>query len=108
MEGYRISKLPNLYWTSGFKDVLPEYTYIHFLAFSVAIDIMLSTEDERVKLSWYAKQLLEHFVNHSHIFFEAEFNVYNVQSLIRLYDDIVHFKCNLNEMSGFPFENHIR
>ena len=36
------------------------------------------------------------------------FTVYNVHSLIHLSSDVEHFKCSLNDVSAFPFENYLQ
>ncbi|WAR00574.1 hypothetical protein MAR_024946, partial [Mya arenaria] len=38
----------------------------------------------------------------------AQFVVYNVHLLIHLSDDFRNFGCSLNDISGFPFENHLQ
>lgn len=34
--------------------------------------------------------------------------MYNVHSLKHLSDDVRHFKCSLNDISPFPYENHLQ
>ena len=91
------------------KQVLSKPIYEHFLSLTVGISILLESEFE-IRNSYlnYAKDVLEYFVRKSKQFYNDRFVVYNVHSLIHLADDCRHFECSLNEISGFPFENHLQ
>lgn len=56
----------------------------------------------------YARQLLSLFVEKSRSALGTIFVVYNVHNLLHIVDDVESFKCSLNELSAFPFENHLQ
>lgn len=91
------------------KDVVTGAMYRHFMALSVAISILLSTDSEvREYYLNYARKLLEYFVeNSTHIYGET-FNVYNVHGLMHLHEDVQNHDSSLNEISCFQFENHMQ
>lgn len=89
--------------------VLPRNVYCHFLLLTVAMSILLN-EDDLVRLRYlqYAQQLLQKFVNEAKLYYSDIFTVYNVHSLKHLCDDVKNFRCSLNRVSAFPFENHLQ
>ena len=88
--------------------ILPRNTYEVFLTLSVAISLLLQTDDEkRVEYLEYARELLQLFVNSSREVFTDIFTVYNVHSLLHLPDDVEYFGSSFNEISAFPFENYL-
>lgn len=91
------------------KKVLHKDVYEHFLCLTVAVSILLDTcETKRAAYMDYAKQLLDYFVEKSKHIYTPLFLVYNVHNLKHLSDDSRHFMCSLNDISAFPFENHLQ
>lgn len=91
------------------KKVLHKNVYEHFLCLTVAISILLdSCERTRAAYMDYAKQLLCYFVDKCQHIYTDIFLVYNVHNLRHLSDDCRHFQCSLNDISAFPFENHLQ
>lgn len=91
------------------KDVLSEPLYFHFLELAVSVSILLETnEDRRCHFIQYAEELLKHFVGKCEELYGGTFNVFNIHNLVHLADDVSLFKCSLNDVSAFPFENHLQ
>jgi len=91
------------------KDVLPNDQYHHFLCLSVGMSILLDEADEkRVSYLGYAHNILEHFVDSSVDFYGPTFPTYNIHSIKHLADDAANFHSSLNNISCFPFENHLQ
>ena len=91
------------------KDVISSDMYTHFLTLSVAISIMLNSNAQiRNGYLQYSKELLAYFVKKSKELYGDTFNVYNVHGLLHLPEDVEFFKCSLNDISGFQFENHLQ
>ena len=57
------------------------------------------------KFTLQAKDYLKRFVLHCSKLYYLQFLVPNVNCLIHLADDVQFFKCSLNEITAFPFEN---
>ncbi len=73
------------------------------------MSIMLeSDESTRNAYLQYAHELMSHFVMRCADLYGNYFSVYNVHGLIHLHEDVRHFNCSLNDISGFPFENHLQ
>lgn len=91
------------------RKVLPMEMYNHFLALTVSISILLESKNEiRSAYLGYAESLLECFVKKSQNLYTDKFVVYNVHSLIHLPQDCRNFACSLNDISAFPYENHLQ
>ena len=91
------------------KKVVSESVYEHFLCLTVAISILLESDDEkRTAYLDYAQQLLDYFVDKSRDIYSELFIVYNVHNLKHLPEDVKNFKCSLNNVSAFPYENHLQ
>lgn len=91
------------------KTFLPKRTYEHFLLLTVAISLLLDSDDcKRSYYLAYARELLLTFVNNSKDIYSDVFVSYNVHSLLHLPDDVENFQCSLNDISAFPFENHLQ
>ena len=91
------------------KNVVSDELYQHFLALSIAVSIMLDNNaNKRNSYVAYARQLLEVFVRNCKHIYGNTFSVYNVHGLLHLPDDVQFFQCSLNEISCFPFENHMQ
>ena len=89
-----------------FRSILTKEAYEHFLALSIAIFIMLESDDgKRNAYLDYAHNLLSFFVSKCKVVYGETFNVYNVHNL---HEDVKFFKCSLNEISCFPFENNMQ
>ena len=75
----------------------------------VAMSIMLESNDiKRQAYLQYARQLLEHFVVECKNIYGPTFTTYNVHSLIHLHEDVTKWNCSLNDISAFPYENHLQ
>ena len=80
--------------------------YTHFLSLSIAMNIILSSNDRKRRSSIdYAKKLLQYFVVKEKDLYGPTFTSYSV---IHLPDDVVHFDIHLYTVSCFPFENHLQ
>ncbi|XP_052472877.1 uncharacterized protein LOC128029257 [Carassius gibelio] len=91
------------------KDVLSNDQYHHFLCLSVGMSILLDESDEkRESYLGYAHNILEHFVDGSVDFYGPTFPTYNIHSIKHLSDDAANFHSSLNDISCFPFENHLQ
>ena len=91
------------------KSVLNEDRYTHFLTLSLAMRIMLDSNDNfRNSHLSYAHELLVFFVQKSKELYGNSFAVYNVHNLIHLKDDSLTFGCSLDEISSFPFEDYLQ
>lgn len=91
------------------RDVVSTKQYEHFLCLSIGISILLeSDQDKREAYLEYAKSLLKHFVENSAEFYGDTFCVYTIHTLLHLHEDVSHFHCSLNNISAFPFENHLQ
>ena len=91
------------------QNVLCSARYKHFLSLTVAMSIMLEADD-RTRNAYlpYAQDLIKHFVQCCPQLYGNTFSVYNVHGLIHLHEDVSHFKCSLNDISCFPFENYLQ
>jgi hypothetical protein len=76
-----------------------------FVTFSVVIRIFCSTVDEEFLL--YAKELVIQLIKQFQEVFGDKFLVYNVHSLVHLYDDVNRFG-KLDTISCFRYENFLR
>ncbi|XP_018006732.2 uncharacterized protein LOC108664619 [Hyalella azteca] len=90
-------------------DVVGEEVYNHFVSLTVALSILLDSNDLRrnAYLS-YARELLIHFVCSSTNIYGETFVTYNIHSLIHLADDASNYEMSLNRLSAFPFENYLQ
>ena len=91
------------------KNVLSPERYQHFLSLTVAMSILLESDD-RIRNGYlqYAQDLLQYFVRNSTEHYGETFPVYNVHGLMHLHEDVRHFQCSLNDVSCFPFENYLQ
>ncbi|KAK3107380.1 hypothetical protein FSP39_013310 [Pinctada imbricata] len=90
------------------KSVVSENIYEHFLTLTVAMSILLDSNDfTRNSYLQYARELLFYFVKESKNVYTDIFASYNVHSLIHLADDAEYFNSSLNNVSAFPFENYL-
>ena len=86
--------------------VLPDVAYRHFLTFSVAICILVN-EKLAKEHGEYAHQLLLHFVSKAAELYTKEFLVYNVHTLVHLYDQTKRYGY-LDNCSAWKFENYLK
>ena len=90
------------------KHIVKHDIYVHFVSLSVAVSILLQADDrKRNAYVNYAEELLDYYVAQCSDVFGSTFNVYNVHNLTHITDDVKHFKCSLNDISAFPFVNHL-
>lgn len=85
------------------RGILPETLYSHFMAFSVALCILVSphlTQTHNV----YAHELLTYFVEQGRHISGNEFLVYNVHSLLHLTADATTYG-SLDKCSAFAFNS---
>ena len=91
------------------RGVVPEEVYSHFLTFCVAMSLLLHPDYKVISYYLnYAQELLKTFVSSAPKIYGPTFTVYNVHSLLHLHEDVEHFRCSLNEISAFPFENYLQ
>ena len=87
--------------------VVKKEVYTHFVCLSIAIRIMLSSNNEyRNSLLEYAHHLLAYFVSTAKNIYGNKFNTYNVHNLIHPQGDVANYQLPLDSISGFAFENH--
>ena len=91
------------------RNVVSKDLYQHFLCLSVAISILLDSNDnKRNSYLEFAQELLHYFVDNAKHVYGETFTVYNVHSLKHLPEDVRYFNCSLNKISCFPFENYMQ
>lgn len=91
------------------RGIVDEDIYNHFLCLTIGMSILLDSDrDRRRQYLDYAGELLAHFVDCCSEIYGSLFTVYNVHTLKHLHEDVITFDCSLNEVSSFPFENHLR
>ena len=90
------------------RGILSPRQYKHFLYLHIAMSVLCDENDEfRNERLDFAHQNLVCFVKHARHIFGIKFMTYNTHGLIHLVDDVRHFGCSLNNISAFPFENHL-
>ena len=91
------------------KGLINEQRYKHFLNLTVAMSILLdSNHGYRMAKMELARELLIDFVFDAEDIYGPKFISYNTHTLIHIADDVERFRCSLNEISAFPFENHLQ
>ena len=91
------------------RNVVSKDLYQHFLCLSIAISILLeSNDDKRNSYLEFAQELLHYFVENAKDVYGETFTVYNVHSLKHLPEDVRYLNCSLNDISCFPFENYMQ
>jgi hypothetical protein len=89
--------------------IVSQVLYDHFMRLTVAISLLLEPDDDiRNNHLPYARQLLEAFVGDCRHLYGPHFTVYNIHSLSHIADDVQRLNQSLNDISAFPFENHLR
>ncbi|KYN10946.1 hypothetical protein ALC57_16916 [Trachymyrmex cornetzi] len=89
-----------------FKGILNRDLYNHFLLFSIALRI-LCMENFAQKFNDAAKSYLKNYFLLLPTFYGEKSHVLNAHYLLHLADDVRIHNCTLNEISAFPFENHL-
>ncbi len=91
------------------KNTVSSQLHSHFMTLSVAVSVMLDSDDrQRATYLDYSAELVRHFVASCPALYGKTFNVYNVHALLHIHEDVAHFRCSLNEICCFPFENHLQ
>lgn len=91
------------------KGILKADHYKHFLYLTIAMSVLFDEDAEfRNENLDFALQNLLCFVKYAPRIFGMKFMSYNTHSIIHLVDDVKRFRCSLNEISAFFFENHLR
>lgn len=85
--------------------ILPETLYSHFMAFSVAMCILVSLHLTQT-YNMYAHELLTYFVEQGRHIYGEEFLVYNVHSLLHLTADATKYG-SLDKCSTSSFESYL-
>lgn len=88
------------------KDILSHEKYLHFLAFSLALAILLSPSLIE-SLRGFAHSLLEYFVSRCSSLYGQQFLVYNIHSLLHLAEQTTHYGV-LDSCAAFPFEDYMQ
>ena len=90
------------------KDLLETFEYKHFLYLMIGISILLD-EDATFRLEHlsFAQENILNFVRYAEPIYGKNFMSYNTHCLIHIADDVAHFNCSLNDISAFPFEDHL-
>lgn len=109
MESNWIPAVLTVHWTCCSLFGLAESYYHHFLTLTVAMSILLDSDDEtRDAYNAYAEQLLICFYKTSTKLYSPIFPSDNVHSLVHLPEDVWNFGTSVNEICTFPFENHLQ
>ncbi|XP_056617570.1 uncharacterized protein LOC130432294 isoform X1 [Triplophysa dalaica] len=87
------------------KIILSDQLYDHFMAFSVALSLLLSPS-LAVNHNKYSTDLMTYFVAKTKDLYGEQFMVYNIHSMIHLPAEAIHFG-SLDACSAFPFENFL-
>ncbi|XP_073722626.1 uncharacterized protein [Misgurnus anguillicaudatus] len=91
------------------KNTVSSQLYAHFVTLTVAVSIMLDSDDRtRAAYLEYATELMRHFVSSCTALYGKTFTVYNVHALLHIHEDVSHFRCSLNDICCFPFENYLQ
>ncbi|CAI6373398.1 unnamed protein product [Macrosiphum euphorbiae] len=88
-----------------FKNILNNNCYKHFMALSIAMNILLTSNmGNYVK---YAQNLLYYFVQTFETLYGKHFMSFNVHGLVHISDDYERFGP-LDNIAAFPFENYLK
>lgn len=87
------------------KDVLSKKLYQHFMKLCVGICILMN-ENLVTKYGHDADNMLREFVSDSRAIYGDKFVVYNVHSLVHLYDSAKRYR-SLENCSAYSFENYL-
>lgn len=87
------------------KGILADELYDHFMAFSVALSLLLSP-NLAVEHNSYSSELMTFFVAKTKELYGDHFMVYNIHSMLHLPAEAMNFGT-LDACSAFPFENFL-
>lgn len=87
------------------KGILADQLYEHFMAFSVALGLLLCPT-LAVDHNSYYKELMTYFVGKTKELYGNHFMVYNIHSMVHLPEQAMAFG-SLDACSAFPFENYL-
>ena len=88
--------------------IVSQDLYHHFMRLSVGISLLLERDNiKRNRFLHYARELLRAFVVDCQHIYGPKFTVYNVHSVQHIPDDVEKFNLPLDQISAFPFENHL-
>lgn len=87
------------------KGILSEQLYDHFMAFSVALSLLLCPT-LAVDHNSYSHELMKYFVKKTKELYGDHFLVYNIHSMVHLSEEAMAFG-SLDACSAFPFENYL-
>ena len=91
------------------KNTVSSQLYAHFVTLTVAVSIMLDS-DERKRAAYldFSADLMRHFVSSCPALYGKTFTVYNVHALLHIHEDVSRFRCSLNDICCFPYENYLQ
>ena len=89
--------------------ILSSNMYALYLRLTVAMNILHADDPVRRNV-WlnYARQQILEFIRDAEHLLGPDFIVYNVHSMSHIPDDVEKFQCSLNDISAFPYENHLQ
>ncbi|MGL5119564.1 MAG: hypothetical protein ACRC7H_10275, partial [Plesiomonas shigelloides] len=87
------------------KGILSDHLYDHFMAFSVALSLLLCPTLAR-EHNRYSKELMQYFIAKTKELYGDHFLVYNIHSMVHLSEEAMAFG-SLDACSAFPFENYL-
>lgn len=91
------------------KGIVSNDMYQLYLKLAVAMNILHTDNHVRRNLLLnVARELLLEFIRDSRQLLGESFIVYNVHCMSHIPDDVQQFQSSLNEISAFPFENHLQ
>jgi len=85
--------------------ILPKQLFKHFLLLHCASRILCSPS-LCVPYAEYAKKLYRHFFDLLPKYYGTDSAEINMHNLIHI-SDVINFKCTLDNLSGFPYENQL-
>ena len=91
------------------KGILSPNMYELYLRLTVAMNILHTADSgHRNLLLNYARQQILEFIRDAEHLLGPDFIVYNVHCMSHISDDVEQFQCSLNDISAFPYENHLQ
>lgn len=91
------------------KNTVSSQLYAHFVTLTVAVSIMLDSDDRtRAAYLDFSTELMRHFVSSCPALYGKTFSVYNVHALLHIHEDVSRFRCSLNDICCFPYENYLQ
>ncbi|KAF0710825.1 Uncharacterized protein FWK35_00033241, partial [Aphis craccivora] len=88
-----------------FKNILNNDCYKHFMALSIAMNILLNSNMANYVI--YAQNLLNYFVQTFETLYGRHFMSFNIHGLVHISDDYKRFGP-LDNIAAFPFENFLK